>query len=48
MTLKVAETLGIPTPAASKARRTAAKLASSASAARVGWPMAAKFQWARA
>jgi hypothetical protein len=48
MTLKVAETLGMPTPAAANADRTAANPASSTPAARVGWPMAAKFQWARA
>jgi hypothetical protein len=47
MTLKVAETLGMPTPAPSEADRTAATWAWSTSSARVERPMAAKFQWAR-
>jgi hypothetical protein len=46
MRLKVAETLGMATPAPSKARRTAVTSASSTSAARVERPIAVKFQWA--
>jgi Ribulose bisphosphate carboxylase large chain, catalytic domain len=48
MTLKVAETLGMPTPAPSNACRTAVTCASSASPARVERPIAAKFQCASA
>jgi hypothetical protein len=46
MGLKVAETLGMATPAPSNARRTAATWAGSTSPPRVDRPMAAKFQWA--
>ena len=46
MRLKVAETLGMATPAPSNAPRTAATCAWSTSPPRVGRPMAAKFQWA--